>query len=135
MKVLIDTNVVFDVFARRQPHYSASNHILKLARRKKIAAAVAAHTVANLFYFYQRPAVAFLREDLLPNVEVAAADSFLTLASLNLGMPDLEDALQVGAALDWKAAFIITRNVRHFKKSNVPAMTPVEWIKRFEPAL
>ncbi len=50
MKVLIDTNVVFDVFARRQPHYSASNHILKLARRKKIAAAVAAHTVANLFY-------------------------------------------------------------------------------------
>jgi hypothetical protein len=53
VRVLIDTNVVFDVFERRQPDYSASNHILKLARRGRIAAAVASQTVANCCYIYR----------------------------------------------------------------------------------
>ena len=54
MRLLIDTNVVFDVYARRQPHYSASNLLLKLARRRRVLAAVASHTAANLFYFSAR---------------------------------------------------------------------------------
>jgi predicted nucleic acid-binding protein len=52
MKVLIDTDVVFDVYEKRQPHYVASNQVLCLARRNTIAAAIASHTVANLFYYY-----------------------------------------------------------------------------------
>ncbi len=32
MRLLIHTNVVFEVYERRQPAYSASNHLLKLAR-------------------------------------------------------------------------------------------------------
>ena len=38
-------------------------------------------------------------------------------------------------ALAWKAAFILTGNVRGFRRSPIPALTPEDWIKRFEPAL
>lgn len=135
MRVLIDTNVVFDVFERRQPDYSSSNHILKLARRGRIAAAVASQTVANCFYIYRKPVLPFVRDDLLEAVDVAAGDAHQIKTCLNLGISDLEDALQVAAALDWKAAFIITGNVRDFKRSPIPALSPAAWIKRFEPDL
>ena len=45
MVVLLDTNVLFDVLSKRQPHYAASNQILCLCRRKAIVGAVAYHTV------------------------------------------------------------------------------------------
>ena len=82
MKTLIDTDVVFDVYEKRQPHYSASNQVLCLARRNTIAAAIASHTLANLFYYYGKPAVAFVRERLLESVEVVAADAFLLKVAL-----------------------------------------------------
>jgi predicted nucleic acid-binding protein len=131
MKVLVDTNVIFDVYEHRQPHYSASNHVLKLARRGELAAAVASHTIANGFYFYGAAFTRFLRERLLEDVEVCCADAHLTRWCIDLGMTDLEDALQAGAAMEWKAQFIITRNIRDFKKSTIPAMTPTQFLHRF----
>jgi hypothetical protein len=57
------------VFERRQPTYSASNHILKLARRGSIAAAVASQTIANCFYIYRKAVLLFVRDDLLETVD------------------------------------------------------------------
>jgi predicted nucleic acid-binding protein len=134
MKALVDTDVVFDVYEKRQPHYAASNQVLCLARRHTIAAAVASHTVANLFYYYGQPVVPFVRDRLLEAVEVVAADAPLLKLALRWGFADLEDAMQAAAAETWKAAFIITRNVRDFRRSPVPALTPAEFMKRFMTA-
>jgi hypothetical protein len=131
MKVLVDTDVVFDVYEKRQPHYAASNQVLCLARRSTIAAAIAAHSVANLFYYYGKPAMPFVRERLLESVEVVAADAILLRVALKWGFADLEDAMEAAAAQAWKAAFIITRNVRDFRRSPIPALTPVAFMKRF----
>ena len=131
MKVLIDTNVVFDVYEHRQPHYSASNQILKMAQRGGLAAAIAAHTAANGFYVYGKPFVPFLRDRLLEDLEVCAGDAFQTRMALGLGMSDLEDALQAAAAVAWKASFIVSRNVKHFRLSPVPALTPANFLHRF----
>lgn len=131
MNVLIDTDVVFDVYEKRQPYYAASNQVLCLARRNTIAAAIASHTVANLFYYYGKPALPFVRERLLESLEVAAADAFLLKAALKWGFADLEDAMVAAAAQTWKAAFLITRNVRDFRRSPIPALTPLEFLKRF----
>ena len=135
MKILIDSNLVFDVYGRRQPHYPASNHILKLARRGTVAGNISSHTLANLFYLFGKACVPFIRESLLPHFEVTAGDSHKTQLALRAGMDDFEDALQVAAALQCSAAFIVTRNVRDFKRSPVPALSPDEWIKRFGPGL
>ena len=70
MVVLVDTNVVFDVMGRRQPHYAASNQILCLCRRKALVGAVAFHTVANVFYYYGKNSAPFLRDRLLVDFAV-----------------------------------------------------------------
>jgi len=107
------------------------NQIFFLARRGDIVAAVASHSLSNGFYFYGKPFVSFLRERLLDDVEVCCADAHLTQWCLNLGIADLEDALQAGAAMSFKAQFIVSRNVRDFKHSKIPAMTPSDFLHRF----
>ena len=39
--------------------------------------------------------------------------------------------MEAAAAQTWKAAFIVTRNVRDFRRSPIPALTPAEFMKRF----
>src|SRR5450432_3373840 len=122
MRVLVDANVIFDVYERRQPHYAASLQICRLAQRRTLAAAVASHTIANGFYIYGKPFADFV---------ICCADAHLTRSCLTLGIRDLEDALQVGAAMTWKSAFIITRNERDFKHSTIPPLSPAAFLKRF----
>ena len=133
MNVLIDANVVFDVVEKRHPHYAASNQVLCLCRRRVLAGMVAYHTIANVFYQYGKPAVPFLKEFLLPHVRTVSADSPLVIQALAWGMTDFEDALQAAAARADGAAFIISRNVKDFKRSHVPALTPSDYLARFHP--
>ena len=131
MKVFLDTNVVLDVFLKRQPHYSASNRVLCLARQKILSGAVASHTIANLFYLCGKPVLPFLEDRLLEDVEVCAADAYGVRTALRWGFADLEDALQAAAAQEWKSSFLLTRNLRHFQRSLVPAVTPADFLQRF----
>ena len=133
MIVLVDTNVVFDVIGRRQPHYAASNQILCFCRRKALVGAVAFHTIANVFYYYGRAAVPFLNERLLEDFSVHGASSTVIQDVMRWGLTDFEDALQAAAARTAGASFIVTRNVKDFKFSRVPALSPIEFLKRFHP--
>ena len=131
MRVLVDANVIFDVYEQRQPHYTASLQICRLAQRRTLAAAAASHTVANGFYIYGKPFAEFVKRRVTEDFEICCADAHLTRSCLTLGIRDFEDALQVGAAMTWKSAFIITRNERDFKHSTIPALSPAAFLKRF----
>jgi len=133
MVALVDTNIVFDVLGRRQPHYAASNQILWLCRRKAVVGVIAFHTIANIFYYYGRKVLPFLKDRLLADFAVHGAGSATIQDVLRWGMKDLEDTLQAAAATTAGASFIITRNVKDFKFSRIPAMSPVDFISRFRP--
>lgn len=133
MIVLLDSNVLFDVASRRQPHYAASNHVMALCRRRALSGAVAFHSVANLYYEYGKPGLPFIQERILRDLQVHGASAAVIAATLAAGFKDFEDALQCAAAQTAGAAFIITRNVKDFKFSPVPAMTPADFLARFHP--
>ena len=133
MIVLLDTNVVFDVIGKRQPHYAASNQVMCLCRRKALVGAVAFHTIANVFYEYGQAAVPFLTHRVLHDFAVHGASSSMIQDVLRWGLADWEDALQAAAAQTAGASFIVTRNVKDFKFSRVPALEPAELLKRFHP--
>lgn len=50
MKLFIDTNVVLDVLAQRQPWFSDSAHVLALVEQGDAAGHIAAHTLTTLHY-------------------------------------------------------------------------------------
>ncbi len=95
---------------------------------------VAWHTISTLYYIVDREtndAVArtFIAK-LIDFVEVAPAAADSLRYSLSLPMSDFEDAMQVAAARACGARYIITRNVRDFTCSPIPAVTPRQALRK-----
>ena len=128
--MLLDTDVLIDVALDRRPHSGPSSELLDRVERGARRAFVAWHTLSN-FHYLVRPARGdagsrdFIAE-LVGFVAVAPADSAALRYALSLPMADLEDAMQVAAARACGARHIVTRNVRDFGRSPIPATTPRE---------
>ena len=128
--ILIDTDVLIDVALDRQPFSDAASELLDRLQTGPKRAFVAWHTVSN-FYYLVAPseggsdARTFIAE-LIQFVAVADCDTNAVAHAVRLEMDDFEDAMQVAAARACGARFVVTRNVRDFKRSPIPAITPVE---------
>ena len=127
MKVLLDTDVLLDVALRRAEFYPDSAAVLSWAEQHPGEIAVAWHTLANLFYLVRPDARGFIA-DLLEFAEVPATGTQAMRAALGFPMRDLEDAMQVAAASEWGARYIITRNLADFRKSPIPALSPRQFL-------
>lgn len=130
LKVLIDLNVVLDVLQRREPFYDMSAGVLAAAETGMVEGWIAAHSLTTLFYLlarYQsaeRARVALT--DLLTFLSVAAVDQVVIEQALNLPYPDVEDAVQMMAAVRSGVRYLVTRNVRDYGMGPLPVLQPVE---------
>lgn len=134
MKLLIDANILLDVLQNREPHVHASSIVWKLCETKKAAGYVSALTFANLVYVMRKELDAKGIEDIFQSLSLIFTFVDFTASDLahaaELKWDDFEDAMQSVTARRLQADSIITRNVRDFTKSTVPAFTPTEWIAR-----
>ncbi len=126
--ILLDTDVLIDVALDRHPHSEPAFELLELIERGVENASIAWHTISNLYYIV-RPNLGdvttrqFIRE-LTDFVYVAETDTESIRFANRLPMDDFEDAMQVAAAQACNAQFIVTRNIRDYEQSPIPAMTP-----------
>ena len=133
-RLFVDTNIVIDLFAKREPFYTEAATLFSLADTKKLSLNVSALTFANANYILlqskkQDEAKLILRK-LKLIVSVVSLDEKIIGLSLNDNdFKDYEDALQYYSALDNGAEAIITRNLRDFKKSKLPVMTAAQFLK------
>ena len=128
--MLLDTDILIDVALDRRPHSEASSEILEWVESGGESACVAWHTISNFHYMVNRElggdsALRFIL-DLTRFVSVAVTDTDSVRYAARLPMPDFEDAMQVAAARACGARFIITRNIRHYRQSPIPAVTPAQ---------
>jgi predicted nucleic acid-binding protein len=128
MRVLIDTDVLLDVALNREGFVRESQQVLAWAQEEPRQAAVAWHSLSNIAYLTGPAAREFAR-DLMEFVEVAPTGTKEAKQALGFPMRDFEDALHAAAALAFDALFIVTRNVRDYKGSPVPPMSPTQFIK------
>ncbi len=134
MKVLIDTNVFLDVFLKREPHYELSAELLGKCGAK-VVGCISASQTTDIFYLLRRAghdanaARSIIRKitENVKTVDVTAADVNNALAS---EMPDYEDALLDCQAKRHRIEYIITRNEKDFKGSQVPAISPQMFLEK-----
>lgn len=130
MKLFVDTNVVLDVLAQRQPWFDDSAHVLAHIEQGRATGHIAAHTVTTLHYLLarhltpQKTAAALI--DLTALLHIEPVDHLILQQALTLGWRDFEDAVQAVTAAQCQADYLVTRNPRDFKQSLVPVMTPAE---------
>jgi len=133
MRLLLDINVLLDV-AFQRPGEPVSTRLIGLCGTAH-EAWVAWHTLATLAYLIERQldateARSFV-DGLLGWADVAPTTRADAVQAVGMPSPDFEDALQAAGAMACGAQVIVTRNVRDFKGSPVPAMTPETFLRRF----
>ena len=134
MKILIDTNVILDIFLKREPFLNNSLKALKLASKYGDTLFFSAGSVADCFYMINKH-LHSKDESLLKIVTLgklikfASVDNYCIFNALQLNFNDFEDAIVDSIASNIKADVILTRNVKDFINSKNKIMTPAEFIE------
>ena len=132
MNALIDTNVIVDVLARREPFFKNSSLVLDHAERGDYVAWVCATTVTTVFYLTRRhlgaAATVEKLKDLTSNCSVAPVNRAVIDSALESTFPDFEDAVLHHSAVIAGAHCIVTRNEADFRDSSLLVYSPAQFL-------
>ena len=131
----VDTNVVLDLVARRQPFEVAAAQLFAAVGQQRVQLYVASLSFSNIYYLLRKDissvAVIELLTKLEQLVQVVAVDARAVQQALTAGFPDFEDALQYFAATTISALdAIITRDPKGFRAGALPVLAPAEAVAR-----
>jgi predicted nucleic acid-binding protein len=135
--VFIDTDVIVDFLTDRKPFSLESAKIFSLIDQKKIKGCVSSLSFSNLYYvlrkFGTHKKVISSLQDLSELVGILKVDSDIVKSALTSDFKDFEDSIQYFAAQEQKKVdCIITRNIKDYKDSSLPVMTPETFLVTFE---
>ena len=132
MKLFWDTNVMFDFLGERDPFYISAAKIATLADKGEVKIIASALSYATISYFLTKYEGVKKTKDKLRKFkvisEVCELDELIIEKGLNSDFQDFEDSLQYFSALKSECNILITRNGKDFKKSQIPIMTPDEFL-------
>ena len=133
----MDTDVLMDVALGRPDFGPDSRAVVDWCEQTSGTAVIAWHTISNLFYLIcAARSDSFARSfisDLIKVVTVTSCGTEGVRQALAMRRNDLEDALQVAAAISGSVDHIVTRNTTGYRGSVIPALTPREFLRRFVP--
>lgn len=132
----VDTDIVLDLLARREPFYYAAARLFSLAENGKISLCVSSLSFANLFYILRKQVSARQAHDVLCNfkqlVTVLSVEDATIEQALKAGYTDFEDAIQYFSALNAGCSALLTRNGRHYRKAAIRIFTAEAYCARKE---
>ena len=136
-KVLIDTNIVIDLLAKREPFYKRAARLFSLADKQKIELSISSLTFANTNYVLCRLKSTHEAREILRRFRVLIKvlqlnDKLIDLALNDNNFKDFEDGLQYYTAIENEQDIIITRDLKDFEKSKIPVMTADEYLVSIE---
>lgn len=119
MKVLIDTNIIVDVALDRDPFFTQSEQIVRLAELKQIEGYISALTFSDFYYVIRKTkgkdwTLQFLRR-MATICQIATVDRAAISMALTADFGDFEDAIQYSTAI-----------INH-----LDVIMAVEWFVRF----
>ena len=129
--VFMDTNVVIDFLANRQPFSLEAAMLFDLSVNGIIKIYISAVSYNNIHYVLRKSltkqATIKLLEQIAEITEIADVTSAIIRRSIKTDFNDYEDAIQYECALSIpEIDFIVTRNTKDFKKSVLPVLTTTE---------
>ena len=135
MRILIDTNVLIDYLMCRTPHSDDAEKIIILCKNMQVKGCMAAHSLINILYILRKEMTLEEQKKFLlylsEFIEIVGIDRRKILNVLTDDLfADVEDCLQAECAKDFSADYIVTRNVKDFQNSMIPAILPCEFLRR-----
>lgn len=132
-RILVDTNVIIDLLAKREGYYENSLKLFSLADRNKIRLIISTLSLVNTHYLLNdvmkiKDSRAIIRKFKVLVDSYSLTDKIVELALNDNSFKDFEDGIQYYTALESKCKLIMTRNIKDFKHSSIPVMQPKEYL-------
>ena len=134
MKILIDTNVIIDALTGREPFRSSAEQIFILAANQVEDFFITASSATDIYYLIRKymhdteqakKTMSKLYE-LFGILDVTSIDC---QEALLIKVRDYEDAVICCCAERNRIDYIVTRNIKDFKQSNVKILLPEDFIQ------
>ena len=136
MVILVDTNIIIDALANREPYADDAKRIMERCAAREITGILAAHSIPNLFYIlrknFSQEERRFLLKNLCEIFQISDLNEKKIVATLENKFSDFEDGLQEECAVESMADYIVTRNPADFKHSRVKVILPDELLRELE---
>jgi predicted nucleic acid-binding protein len=135
MKVLIDTNVVLDAIAKREPFRVNAQKIINSILDNKLEGYITANSITDIYYIARK----HLSRDDLHNtlhslfrifdiIDVLGTDC---RKALHFPLDDYEDALLAVCGNRAVVDYIITRDEEFLRQAKIPVISPADFVRIF----
>jgi len=133
-KLFVDTDIILDLLANREPFYKHSAKLFSEADKGNIRLFVSSLSFANLNYLLSKQYSANqARKKLLKFktlVTVLAVTDKIVELSLSSEFKDFEDGLQYYTATENGLKILLTRNLKDFKAAEIIVMTAEQFFSK-----
>lgn len=133
-KALVDSDILLDLLLEREPFLIYSRSLMSGEIRKSIELCTSTLILANIHYIVSKNlnkniAVASIKYIMhLLNVLPFEASHILSTVAAN--HIDFEDSIQYYIAKENKCDLIITRNIKHYNKFDIPVLNAEEFLRQ-----
>ena len=133
--IFVDTNIIIDLLAKREPFYKDAQDLFTLSDKKEIQLCISSLSFANAYYAIVKhhkdvDAKKYLAKFKVLVKVLSLEDKAIELA-LASDFNDFEDAIQYACALENNIPVIVTRNDKDFKKSVILVVSPETFLTSF----
>lgn len=132
-RVFIDTNILLDLLLERQPWVSQASVLFSMADRKELDLLCCSLSFSTAIYLMNR--LKYSRKEIISKLTivkslctVTTVDTSVIDRVLQSDFADLEDGMQYYSALAANAELILTRNKKDYTFSNIPVLSPTEFL-------
>ena len=137
MRAVIDTCVILDYLQCREPFFDDSLNIAIGRANNEFEAYITASSLTDLYYIIHRHTHSSIETRriisdltvLFGLIDTYAEDC---INALHSEMKDYEDSVMSETAYRIKADCIVTRNIKDYERSRVPAVLPSEFLMNTE---
>ncbi len=131
-KVFIDSDIILDVLAKREPFYKPAALLFSLVEKGKIDGYTSPIVFSNVHYVLRKrvskkTTINSLRY-LKSLIQILPLDKRAIELALDSEFSDFEDAIQYFCAEQNSINYIITRNKIDYKKANINILTAKEFL-------
>jgi len=137
LKIAIDTNVILDAFASREPWNVDAEKIILLSSQENLEAVICASSITDIYYICNK----IIHDNEKTRQLIKTLFTIFTIAdikrkdlqdALNSDMDDFEDAVISACAKRNNCKYIVTRDIKDFKNSQITAISPQDFLAKIE---
>ena len=134
MKILLDTNIIIDALASREPWNKSAEKIFLMGANHIVDLYITASSATDIYYLLRK----FVKDtaqskqimgklySLIGILDVTAENCIEALAS---SISDYEDAVLEKVALSKSMDYIVTRNTKDYQKGTMKVILPDKFIQ------